>query len=61
MFIATCLDQGPSLPVEHSGRQIIAELLGLGEGSIRTAITKLTDAGARDGAGRAGGPLMYRF
>ena len=45
MFVATCLERGPSLLVEHGGRQIVGELLGLGETSLRAAMAQLGAGG----------------
>ena len=45
VFVATCLERGPSLLVEHGGRQIVGELLGLGDTSLRAAIAKLGAGG----------------
>ena len=41
VFIATCLDAGPGLLVDHAGQQIVGELLGLGDKPIRDAVAKL--------------------
>ena len=41
VFVATCLDTGPGLLADHAGRQIVGELLGLGENSISAALAKL--------------------
>lgn len=43
VFITTCQELGPGLLVEHAGRQIAGELLGLGETPLRAAVSKLTD------------------
>jgi ParB family chromosome partitioning protein len=45
VFVATCLEQGPGLLVEHAGRQIAGELLGLGETPLRAAVGKLPATG----------------
>ena len=42
VFVATCLDTGPGLLADHAGRQIVGELLGLGENPISAALAKLT-------------------
>jgi len=36
VFVATCLERGPGLLADHAGRQVIAELLSLGQASLRT-------------------------
>jgi ParB family chromosome partitioning protein len=41
VFIATCLDAGPGLLVDHAGQQVVGELLGLGDKPIRDAVAKL--------------------
>ena len=68
VFVATCLERGPGLLADHAGRQVIAELLSLGQASLRDTVTTLAataDAGpgaaAGHGAGRAGGTLMWRI
>ena len=45
VFVATCLEHGPGLLVEHAGRQIAGELLGLGETPLREAVNKLSATG----------------
>jgi ParB family chromosome partitioning protein len=45
VFVATCLEQGPGLLVEHAGRQLTVELLGLAETPLREAIDKLPASG----------------
>ena len=41
MFVATCLERGPGLLADHAGRQVIAELLSLGQASLRDTVTTL--------------------
>src|SRR5258705_3826679 len=45
VFVAPCLEQGPGLLVDHAGRQIAVELLGLGETPLREAVDKLPATG----------------
>ena len=46
MFVATCLERGPGLLVDHAGQQVVGELLGLGQASLHDTVTKL--AGTAD-------------
>jgi hypothetical protein len=45
VFVASCLERGPGLLVEHGGREIVGELLGLGETPLRAAVDKLPATG----------------
>src|SRR5258705_8074863 len=45
VFVAPCLEQGPGLLVDHAGRQIAVELLGLGATPLREAVDKLPATG----------------
>jgi ParB family chromosome partitioning protein len=45
VFVATCLEHGPSLLAEHTGRQLATALLGLRDTTLRDAIGKLTATG----------------
>jgi ParB family chromosome partitioning protein len=42
VFVATCLERGPGLLADHAARQIVGELLGLGETPLHEVIGKLT-------------------
>jgi ParB family chromosome partitioning protein len=46
VFVATCLERGPGLLVDHAGQQVVSELLGLGQASLHDTVTKL--AGTAD-------------
>jgi ParB family chromosome partitioning protein len=48
IFVATCLEHGPGLLAEHAGRQLAAELLGLGDTTLHDAIGKLTATATGD-------------
>jgi ParB family chromosome partitioning protein len=41
VFVTTCLERGPGLLVEHTGRQLVSDLLGRGEASIRDTVARL--------------------
>jgi ParB family chromosome partitioning protein len=41
VFMATCLNAGPGLLVDHAGQQIVGELLGLGDSPVSAAVGKL--------------------
>ena len=45
VFVAACVELGPGLQVDHAGRQIAGELLGLGETPLRAAVDKLPATG----------------
>jgi ParB family chromosome partitioning protein len=45
VFVATCLERGPGLLVDHAGRQAVAELLGLTETSRHDTVAKLAATG----------------
>jgi ParB family chromosome partitioning protein len=45
VFVATCLEHGPGVLVQHAERQIAGELLGLGETPLRAAVDKLPATG----------------
>jgi ParB family chromosome partitioning protein len=46
VFVATCLERGPGLLVDHAGQQTVGELLGLEQASLHDTVTKL--AGTAD-------------
>ena len=45
VFVATCLERGPGLLVDHAARHIVAELLGHADTSLHEAVAKLAPAG----------------